>query len=169
MAFGYPRCSQSSDASGSRFTPPSRLSVLCCAARLRDMALNYLLLCTVGFLGTPFCQAEHRRCCRKRTLACLRRSRVSSVPAAARSARKPEGPGQSGVPFLFGSFALGKQRKRINILEIKYNYLLQILPNRNIKYSLPALDGSHPGTPIMLFCNLSYNCQTKARPFFCRP
>jgi hypothetical protein len=46
-------CSQNTDASGSREvytplrgTPPSRLSVFCCAARLRDMAIikkSYLI------------------------------------------------------------------------------------------------------------------------------
>jgi len=40
-----------------RGTPPSRLSVLCCAARLRDMAIkpNFQIV-------NPFCAAEHCRC-----------------------------------------------------------------------------------------------------------
>ena len=39
--------------SESRSAPPSRLSALCSAARLREMAL---------FFGVPFCAAEHRSC-----------------------------------------------------------------------------------------------------------
>jgi len=43
--------------------PPSRLSVLYCAARLREMAFLQLI-----FLRVPYCAAEHHSCCWEKTL-----------------------------------------------------------------------------------------------------
>jgi hypothetical protein len=91
-------CNQEWATSESRFTPPSRLSILDCTARLRDMAPPQK---KEGV--TPFCAAKYRSCCRNKTVKLFESAvcrRVFYRPGNSEKRRVAQRAGTVGVPFL---------------------------------------------------------------------